>query len=112
MKLSKHTRHIMLAMSVAATALITSVNPVQAANKTIRAAYIISDQHPLVPSGLNHIIETVQQEDDSISFRTFPSGQLGKAADSITMLQNGLADIGLIVVPYHRQELPMSQAIN
>jgi len=48
----------------------------------------------------------------SLDFRVFPGGQLGRPGDSIRNLQNGLADIGLIVMSYHREEMPVSQVVN
>lgn len=101
-----------VALAVTAFSMVVTPLSSEAADRTLRVAYIIGEKHPLVPGGINVLMDKVKAADPSISFRVFPAGQLGKAADTITMLQKGIADITLVVVPYHRQELPMSQAIN
>lgn len=97
-----------ISLILAATVLMTGT--VEA--KTLRVAYYIGDKHPLVTSGINLFMSEVKKADSSIDFRVFPAGQLGKPKDSIKTLQNGLADIALIVLPYHREELPITQVIN
>lgn len=80
--------------------------------KTLRVAYYSGAKHPIIESGINVFMDEVRKADSSIEFKVFPAGQLGKPGDSVKGLQTGLADISQIVVTYHREELPLSNAIN
>lgn len=80
--------------------------------RTLRVSYYSGAKHPMIESGINVFMEEVRKADPSIDFKVFPAGQLGKPADSVRALQSGLADIGQIVVTYHREELPLSNVIN
>jgi len=80
--------------------------------RTLRVSYYSGAKHPMIESGINFFMEEVRKADPSIDFKVFPAGQLGKPADSVRALQSGLADIGQVVVTYHREEMPLSNVIN
>ncbi|WP_293947809.1 TRAP transporter substrate-binding protein DctP [Sneathiella sp.] len=89
-----------------------TAKPVQAA-ETLKVGYYIGEKHPLVSHGINVFMEEVKQATNGeIDFRVFPAGQLFKPRDTVRSLQTGIADIGLVVMPYHREEFPLSQVIN
>lgn len=81
--------------------------------ETISVGYYSSDKHPLVSGGLKTFVEEVEtRTNGEISFKLFPAGQLFKPQDSVRSVAAGIADMAQLVIPYHREEFPYSQAIN
>ncbi len=95
-----------------ATALIAMSAASTVAAKTLKVSYYIGEKHSLVSAGIAPFMEEIKNAGVNLDFRVFPAGQLGKPGDSIKSLQSGLADIALIVVTYHREEMPLSQVVN
>lgn len=103
-------RHLSRAAGLAA-AIVLAAGSAEAT--TLKVGYYIGEKHPLVSSGIKLFMEEIKEKTGGeIDFQVFPAGQLFKAGDAITMIQSGAVDIGLVVIPYHRQEFPISQAIN
>src|SRR5690606_24514729 len=101
-----------LSMGIAIGGTVTATQPVAAA-ETLKVGYYIGESHPLVSHGINVFMEEVKAATNGeIDFRVFPAGQLFKPRDAVQSLQTGIADIGLVVMPYHREEFPLSQVIN
>ena len=110
MTLESTTRLSGLACMAAAAIMLTTGT---ASADTLKIGYYIGEKHPLVSAGIKPFIEEVKAKSGGeIDFQVFPAGQLFKAGDAVTMIQSGAVDIGLIVIPYHRQEFPISQAVN
>ncbi len=81
--------------------------------ETISVGYYSSDKHPLVSGGLLSFVEEVEtRTNGEITFKLFPAGQLFKPRDSVRSVAAGIADMTQLVIPYHREEFPYSQAIN
>ena len=79
--------------------------------KTVRVAYYPNATHPIITSGLDPYLKDIEDKSNGqLKFDVFPSEQLGKAADSITIATSGTADIVFMALPYHDKELPISQA--
>lgn len=106
-ELHSFRRHITWAAAILA---VIFCSPASA--KTLRVSYYIGESHPLVSAGIGPFMEEIKKANIGLDFRVFPAGQLGKPGDSIKNLQNSLADIGLIVMTYHREEMPLSQVVN
>ncbi len=102
-----------LALPMAAPAMalgLLAAGPGQA--ETLRVGYYIGESHPLAAHGIRPFMEEVRERTNgAIDFQVFPAGQLFSPGDAIRMMQSGVVDIGLIVMVYHREEFPLSQAI-
>lgn len=61
---------------------------------TLTVSSAISAEHPLVAQFLNPLFERVEAETDgALKFEHYPGGQLGSAADAVSHLSTGVADI-------------------
>ena len=97
----------------AAATIIFAMFAGTAQAETISVGYYSSDKHPLVSSGLINFVEEVEtRTNGEITFKLFPAGQLFKPRDSVRSVAAGIADMAQLVIPYHREEFPYSQAIN
>lgn len=96
-----------------AAAMLLAVLADSAQAETISVGYYSSDKHPLVSGGLKTFIEEVEtRTNGEVTFKLFPAGQLFKPQDSVKSVAAKIADMAQIVIPYHREEFPYSQAIN
>lgn len=99
--------------SVPTLALVCALTISAANAQTFRVGYYVGDKHPLINPALTSFINEIKDKTNGkFEFRLFPAGQLFKPADAIKMLNAGVADIGMVVGQYHRQEFPLSQALS
>lgn len=76
-----------------------------------RLAYYQPPENAFIEYGVNEFIEEVEEKSDGrITFETYPNEQLGKAADSLEMMKNGVADMAAYTTIYHPEQLPLHQA--
>ena len=98
---------------VAAISAATVLIGTDAVARTLRVAYLVNPSHVYAAEGIVPFTEEItRRTDGAITFTHFPSQQLGKAADSVRMLQSKIADMTFISVAFHAQELPATQALN
>lgn len=84
-----------------------------AAAKSARLSYYLNPQHVYADAAVEPFAkEVAERTKGELVIDTYPSEQLGKAADSVRTLQSGIADIGWITFTYHAQEMPATQVIN
>lgn len=89
-----------------------SGSPAESEPRTLRLAYYPNPTHPIAKEGIEAFARWVEEETGGqIKFEIYPSEQLGKAADSIRILQTGVADLVFIAMSYHANELPLSQVV-
>lgn len=102
-----------LSLAALAAVALLAIPAVPAAAETLRVAIYAGPNHIFYREGWEPFTKTVEERTGGeVSFKIFHSEQLGKAADSVRLVQTGIADIVFLALPYHGQELPASQAIN
>lgn len=70
--------------------------------QTIKVAWYASDQNIHYTGGALLFQECVAEESDGqLTAELYPSEQLGKVGDSLTMLDSGIADMAFTAPPYH-----------
>lgn len=75
----------------------------------LRLAGFLTPNHPLALSGERYFMDQVTElTDGKVTFQYYPAGQLGKAADLLTLTKSGTADIGMVSPAYVPDQLPMS----
>jgi TRAP-type C4-dicarboxylate transport system substrate-binding protein len=100
------------AVALAAALGFASV-AVSAQEITLRVADNLPATHFLAKYGTSYFMEEVTKATGGkVKFQYYPSEQLGKAKDMLTILQSGLADIALIVPSYMSEKLPLSGVID
>ncbi|MDO8771524.1 MAG: TRAP transporter substrate-binding protein DctP [Burkholderiaceae bacterium] len=78
----------------------------------LRVADTLPTGSVLLNSYVKPYMETVEKESKGqIKFQHFPGGQLGKAADMLTLTQSGLVDIGYIVPTYISDKMPLTSVM-
>ncbi|MBP6019515.1 MAG: TRAP transporter substrate-binding protein DctP [Burkholderiaceae bacterium] len=83
------------------------------AERAARLSYYLNPQHVYAKSAIEPFVKEVKERTNGeLVIQTYPSEQLGKAADSIRTLQSGIADIGWVTFTYHAQEMPATQIAN
>ncbi|MEQ3551923.1 TRAP transporter substrate-binding protein DctP [Pseudonocardia nematodicida] len=65
--------------------------------------------HPASTDGIVHFTDRVTElTGGEVDFDYYPSEQLGKAGDYVTLVGNGAIDIGVVSPPYLSDKLPLS----
>ncbi|SMD01582.1 TRAP transporter substrate-binding protein [Primorskyibacter flagellatus] len=101
--------------AIAAIASVVSLSAVSSAyaDRTVRLNYYLGPQHIYATSAVEPFAkELTERSNGELTVETYPSEQLGKAADSVRILQSGIADIGWVTFTYHAQEMPATQIVN
>ncbi|MEO8506997.1 MAG: TRAP transporter substrate-binding protein DctP [Betaproteobacteria bacterium] len=96
--------------TAAAAALLTASHAALAQDKvSLRAADYLAPTHYLIRYGVTHWIEQVtKQSNGRIEIKHFPSEQLGKAKDMLSLTQSGVADVAGIVPSFVSDRMPLS----
>lgn len=83
------------------------------AERVARLSYYLNPTHVYAEKAVEPFAKEVNElSNGELVIQTYPSEQLGKAADSVRTLQSGIADIGWVTFTYHAQEMPASQIVN
>lgn len=99
-------------IALAGVGWLVAVMPAQA-ERTVRLSYYLSPQHVYAETAVEPFAKEVTEcTNGELAIETYPSEQLGKAADSVRTLQSGVADIGWVTFTYHAQEMPATQIVN
>ena len=100
-------------LAIAAAAAIAVATPAMSQQITLRVADNLPATHFLAEHGTTYFMEEVTKRTDGrVTFEYYPSQQLGKSKDMLTILQSGLADIALVVPSYMSEKLPLSGVID
>ncbi|KPQ04314.1 MAG: TRAP-type C4-dicarboxylate transport system, periplasmic component [Rhodobacteraceae bacterium HLUCCA12] len=76
---------------------------------TMRVADVYPTTHPVPNSTIRVFMEEVESRvGDQIGFEYYPAQQLGSGADLLSLTQEGVVDIGLVVPSYISDILPLS----
>lgn len=90
-------------------ALALGLGQARASDYTLRVADMIPGSDILARFGTTYFMEEVTKRTDGrVEFQYYPSEQLGKAKDMLSLLQSGLADIALIVPSYISEKFPLA----
>lgn len=83
-----------------------------AAQTEVRATNWHPPKHPVVTGGYEPFVEHVESlSDGSLQVRLWNGGSLVGPKDTLSGLQNGIADIGMLALTYHPAEFPYGQMI-
>lgn len=93
--------------------LATSACAVEPDDPPGTATLLIGDSypptHPASRDGVDYFIERAGQlSGGRLNFEYFPSAQLGKAEDHLTLTRSGAIDIGVVSPPYLSDRMPLS----
>ncbi len=78
---------------------------------TLKVADNLPTTHFVGTYGTKYFMEEVTKATNGqVKFEYYPSEQLGKARDMLTVTQKGVADIGLVVPSYITEKMPLSAA--
>ncbi len=91
-------------------ALFATSAPTPAQEKiTLRAADYLSPTHYMIRFGVKHWIDTVSKMSNGrVEIRHFPSEQLGKAADLLSLVQAGTVDVSGVIPSFVSERMPLS----
>jgi len=104
---AKWPRALMVGMLIAA-----SVAPASAQSIKLRLADNLPPTHFLANFATRFFMEEVtKRTSGQVTFDYYPSEQLGKAADMLTLVQNGVTDIGLVTPAIISQKLSLSAIV-
>jgi TRAP-type C4-dicarboxylate transport system substrate-binding protein len=96
--------------ALAATALATPASAQATTVKRLRVADSFPTGHYLSRLLLQPWMnEVTKRTNGAVVFDYFPGQQLGKAADMLTLTQNGVADIGYVAPGYVSDKMPTSE---
>lgn len=96
-------------LAAGALALASSL-PSQAQPRTLRVADSFPSGHYLVRLMIQPwMADVTRRTNGEVTFSYFPSQQLGKAADMLTLTQTGVADIGYVAPAYVTDKMPVSE---
>lgn len=93
------------------TALAAGLIAAPAAAQTIklRVADVYPTTHPVSNTTIKVFMDEVKKRlGDKIEFEYYPAEQLGKGKDLLSLTQQGVVDIGLVVPSYVSDKLPLS----
>lgn len=94
-------------------AVLASAPAADAQVITLRVADSLPPTHFITRHGTTYFMEEVTKATNgAVRFEHYPSEQLGKAKDMLTLLQSGLADIALVVPSYMSEKLPLSGVVD
>lgn len=80
---------------------------------TWKAAWYVGEGQSTYDVGAEGFKQKVEEASHgSIAVDIYPSEQLGKAADSLNMVKNGIADEAFTAAAYHLDQIPLSAAWN
>lgn len=92
-----------------ALALVLSATEMSVAQTTLRLADSLPTNHFFVEQGTKFWMEEVsRQTKGAVTFEYYPSEQLGKAKDLLSLTQSGVVDIGYVVPSYVSEKMPLS----
>jgi TRAP-type C4-dicarboxylate transport system substrate-binding protein len=96
----------------AAAGLAAAAGPALAADKVkLRVADSFPSGHYLTKTMILPFMDAVTKKSGgAITFEYFPSQQLGKAADMLTLTQTGVTNIGYVAPAYASEKMPLSEA--
>jgi len=91
-------------------ALFATSTPVPAQEKiTLRAADYIAPTHYITRFGIKNWIDNVSKMSNGrVEIRHFPSEQLGKANDLLSLVQAGTVDVAGVVPSFMSERMPLS----
>ena len=76
---------------------------------TLRVADVYPVGHPVAESTAKVFMEQVKKASNgTLDFQYYPSEQLGKGKDLLSLTQSGVVDIGLVVPSYVSDKMPLS----
>lgn len=94
---------------VTAIALVLAAATPAMAQQKLRVADSLPVGHFFAESGTKFWMAEVKRlTGGKIDFEYFPSEQLGKAKDMLTLTQTGVADVGYVVPSYVSEKMPLS----
>lgn len=97
-----------LALSTSLAAVVTAHAAI-AQEITMRVADVYPTTHPVPNSTIRVFMEEMERRvGDQIGFEYYPAQQLGSGADLLSLTQQGVVDIGLVVPSYVSDILPLS----
>lgn len=105
------TRSMFQAAAVAsAFGLSLAAAPVAAQQAMkLRVADVYPVKHPVPNSTVRVFMEAVEKRSKgAVTFEYFPSEQLGKGRDLLSLTQSGVVDIGLVVPSYVSDKMPLA----
>lgn len=95
----------------AVLALLGAVQPSSANPIKLRVADSFPSGHYLTKLIINPwMAEVTKRTNGAVTFEYFPSQQLGKAADMLTLTQTGVTNIGYVAPAYVSEKMPLSEA--
>jgi TRAP-type C4-dicarboxylate transport system substrate-binding protein len=99
--------------AVLAGSLFATGTTVMAQEKIVlRAADYVPPSHYLIRYAVKYWIDNVvKQSNGRIEVRHFPSEQLGKAKDMLSLTQSGVADVAGVVPSFVSDRMPLSKVV-
>jgi TRAP-type C4-dicarboxylate transport system substrate-binding protein len=92
-----------------ALALLLSATETSVAQTKLRIADSLPTNHFFVEQATKVWMEEVsRQTNGAVTFEYYPSEQLGKAKDLLSLTQSGVVDIGYVVPSYVSEKMPLS----
>lgn len=96
-----------VALGVVAPAAAQQIRPVK-----LRVADTFPIGHTVIQVGTRPWMDEItRRSNGAITFEYYPAQQLGKAADMLSLTQNGVADVGYVGPSYVSDKMPMSDVI-
>ena len=94
---------------IAVAAIAAVAGPASAETVKFRVADVYPTTHPVANTTVKVFMEDVKQRlGDRVEFEYYPAEQLGKGKDLLSLTQQGVVDIGLVVPSYVSDKLPLS----
>lgn len=109
-------RSLALKSLAAAFVAVASLAPVPSAAQTKKLVLRVADQFPqghfLPRYGIKPWMEQVTKASNGeVQFEYYPSEQLGKAKDLLSLVQTGVADVVLFAPSYASDKMPLTAAL-
>jgi TRAP-type C4-dicarboxylate transport system substrate-binding protein len=96
-------------ISAAAAVLLLGAQAFAQEKITLRVADHYSPDHTTAKYTIKFFMDRVKElTNGKVSFQYYPSEQLGKARDMLSLTQRGVVDIGLVAAAYIPEKMPLS----
>lgn len=107
MKIRKSVQTIALSLALGVASSACAAETI-----TLKVADNLPSTHFIATYATKYFMEEVSKATNGeVKFQYYPSEQLGKARDMLSLTQKGVADIGLVVPSYIGDKMPLTAAI-
>jgi TRAP-type C4-dicarboxylate transport system substrate-binding protein len=107
-RLSRHPRFLTAVAFASLTALSAFPSPAAAQeNKEFKISIWLPPSHPLIKSAQEWADSIDKQSNGTLTFKIFPSQQLGKAVDHYDMARDGIVDVAFVATGYQPGRFPI-----